>query len=87
MLEYIGIIKKKTLGLINVVPKDSKGNPLVNMKKALLDMDESAEGIQEGKEWLALMEYISSMEDINSNNIPDINLKYKDPVKTFFQVK
>jgi 5'-nucleotidase len=87
MLEYIGIIKKKTLGLINVVPKDSKGNPLVNMKKALLDMDESAEGIQEGKEWLALMEYISSMEDINSNNIPDISLKYKDPVKTFFQVK
>jgi len=27
------------------------------MKSALLDLDESAEGIQEGKEWLALMEY------------------------------
>ncbi len=87
MLEYIGIIKQKTFGLINVVPKDSKGNSLVNMKSALLDLDESAEGIQEGKEWLAIMEYLSSMEDINSNNIPDINPKYKDPVKTFFLLK
>ncbi len=87
MLEYIGIIKKKTFGLINVVPKDSKGNPVVNMKTALLDLDESAAGLQEGKEWLAIMQYLSSMNDINSNNIPDIDQKYKEPVRTFFLSK
>jgi len=87
MLEYIGIIKKKTFGLINVVPKDSKGNPVVNMKAALLDLDESAAGLQEGKEWLAIMQYLSSMNDINSNNIPDIDQKYKEPVRTFFLSK
>ena len=87
MLEYIGIIKKETFGLINVVPKDSKGNPVVNMKTALLDLDESAAGLQEGKEWLAIMQYLSSMNDINSNNIPDIDQKYKEPVRTFFLSK
>ena len=87
MLEFIGIIKKMSLGLLNVVPKDSRGNPLADMKNAILDMDETVPGIQEGKEWLALMEYLSSMEDTNSNNIPDINRKYKDPIQTFFPVK
>jgi 5'-nucleotidase len=87
MLEFIGIIKKMSLGLLNVIPKDSRGNPLTDMKNAVLDLDETAPGIQEGKEWLALMEYLSSMEDTNSNNIPDISRKYKDPVQTFFPVK
>jgi len=87
MLEFIGIIKKMSLGLLNVVPKDSRGNPLTDMKNAVLDLDETVPGIQEGKEWLALMEYLSSMEDTNSNNIPDISRKYKNPVQTFFPVK
>ena len=87
MLEFFGIIKKASLGLINVVPKDSGGNPLADMKKAILDIDESAEGLQEGKEWLALIEYLSSMEDTNSNNIPDISSKYKDAIQTFFPVR
>jgi 5'-nucleotidase len=87
MLEFIGIIKKMSLGLLNVVPKDSRGNSLTDMKNAVLDLDETAPGIQEGKEWLALMEYLSSMKDTNSNNIPDIIMKYKDPIQTFFPVK
>jgi len=87
MLEFIGIIKKMSLGLLNVVPKDSRGNSLTDMKNAVLDLDETAPGIQEGKEWLALMEYLSSMKDTNSNNIPDIIRKYKDPIQTFFPVK
>jgi len=87
MLEFIGIIKKMSLGLLNVVPKDSRGNSLTDMKNAVLDLDETAPGIQEGKEWLALMEYLSSMKDTNSNNIPDIIRKYKDPIQTFFPGK
>ena len=87
MLEFIGIIKKMSLGLLNVVPKDPRGNSLTDMKNAVLDMDETAPGIQEGKEWLAVMEYLSSMKDTNSNNIPDISRKYKDPIQTFFPVK
>jgi 5'-nucleotidase len=87
MLEFVGIIKKMSFGLINVVPKDSSGNPVTDMKKAVIDMNRSVPGIQEGKEWLALLEFISSMKDHNNNGIPDIDKKYSVPVQTFFTVK
>ncbi len=87
MLQFIGIIKKMSFGLINVVPKDSAGNPVVDMKTAVIDMNENLQGLQEGKEWLALMELIGSMRDVNGNGIPDIDKKYSVPVKCFFRVK
>jgi len=87
MLEFIGIIKKMSFGLINVVPKDASGNPVSDMKSVIIDMNGSAEGIQEGKEWLALLDFIGSMKDTGSNNIPDIDSKYSVPVQTFFKVK
>lgn len=86
MLEFFGIIKKMSFGLINVVPKDISGNRVSDMRRAIIDMEEDCEGVQEGKEWLALMEYLSSMKDTNGNGIPDINMKYAYPVKCFFPV-
>ena len=87
MLEFIGIIKKMSFGLINVVPKDASGNPVEDMKSAIIDMNGAATGIQEGKEWLALLEFIGSMKDTSGNNIPDIDTRYSVPVRTFFKVK
>jgi 5'-nucleotidase / UDP-sugar diphosphatase len=87
MLEFIGIIKKMSFGLINVVPKDINGNLVTNMSYAVIDMDEESEGLQEGKEWLALMELIGKMDDTDGNGIPDIDKKYSVPVVNFFQVK
>jgi 5'-nucleotidase / UDP-sugar diphosphatase len=87
MLEFIGIIRKMSFGLVNVTPKDASGNKVREMKNAVLDIDERREGTQEGKEWLALMEFISSMKDTNGNGIPDIDLKYSYPIKCLFPVK
>jgi len=87
MLEFVGIIKKMSFGLINVVLKDATGKVITDMKVAVIDMDENKDGIQEGKEWLALMEYLSSMKDTNGNGIPDISEKYRTAVQTFFPVK
>ena len=56
------------------------------MKTAVIDMDERKEGVQEGKEWLALMEYLGKMKDTNGNGIPDIDIKYESVVKCFFPV-
>jgi 5'-nucleotidase len=86
ILEFIGIIKKISLGVINVVPKDAAGNKVKDMKTAIIDMDENKEGVQEGKEWLALIEFLRSMKDTNGNGIPDIDRKYSVPVKCFFPV-
>jgi 5'-nucleotidase / UDP-sugar diphosphatase len=87
MLGFIGIIKKMSFGLINVVPKDEAGNRINDMKTAVIDMNENLEDIQEGKEWLALMGFLSSMKDTNGNGIPDIDPKYAVPLKCFFPVK
>jgi 5'-nucleotidase / UDP-sugar diphosphatase len=87
MLEFIGIIKKMSFGLINVVPKDAMGNKVKNMGTLVIDMDESRDGVQEGKEWLALIEFLGSMKDTNGDGIPDIDKKYSVPVRCFFSVK
>jgi 5'-nucleotidase/UDP-sugar diphosphatase len=87
MLDFFGIIKKMSFGLINVVPKDSEGNKVTDMKNAVIDMDSIKEGVQEGKEWLALIEFLKSMKDTNGDDIPDIDQKYSKAVKCFFTVK
>ena len=40
----------------------------------------------EGKEWLALIEYLRSMKDTDGDVIPDIDIKYRFPLKSFFPV-
>ncbi|MDX9947295.1 MAG: bifunctional metallophosphatase/5'-nucleotidase [Bacteroidales bacterium] len=87
MLEFIGIIKNMSLGLIKVVPKDESGNPLTDMKNAVIDTDKEQQGVQEGKEWLALLEYIRSMKDGDNDGVPEIDSKYSVSVKTFFEEK
>ena len=87
MLDFIGIIKKMSFGLINVVPKDEAGNKIKDMKNAVIDMDENRAGVQEGKEWLALIEFLGSMKDINGDGIPDIDRKYAVPIKCFVTVQ
>jgi 5'-nucleotidase/UDP-sugar diphosphatase len=86
LLEFIGVLKKMSFGLINVVPKDVSGNPITDMKNTIIDIDENKEGIQEGKEWLALVEYLTSMKDTNGNGIPDIDRKYERAIQTFFDI-
>jgi len=83
MLEFIGIIKQMSFGLINVVPKDSEGKQFTDMKDAVIDMDSFVPGKQEGKEWLALMEFVSAMEDTDGDGIPEISQRYSVPVSVF----
>jgi 5'-nucleotidase len=87
MLQFIGIIKKMSFGLINVTPKDGSGKKITDMTTAVIDMDKNTAGIQEGKEWLAIAEYLRSMKDKNGNGIPDIDDKYRNAIKTHFPVK
>jgi hypothetical protein len=87
VLEYVSIIKKLSKGLVKLVPKDESGNIITDMKKAVLDFDQNIEGLQEGKEWIAIVEYLTAMNDVNDNGIPDIDPKYKTAIKSFTVVK
>ncbi|MGC9330961.1 MAG: bifunctional metallophosphatase/5'-nucleotidase [Bacteroidales bacterium] len=77
MLEFLGMIKQKTLGLVKVNPKLQDGTTMENIRNAVIDMDPDTQGVQEGKEWLAIYRYVSSFADTNNNGIPDMPHAYK----------
>jgi len=79
MLDFVGIIKKQSFGLINVVPKDENGIEVTDMDKAVADFDELLPGIQEGKEWLALVKYFQQMKPSEEGGIPVIPQYYEKP--------
>lgn len=76
LLGFIGRIKKMSHGLVKIVPKDSNGNPITAMKNQLVDIDPNLDGVQEAKEWIALIEYMKSFKK-NENGIPIIPEEYK----------
>ncbi len=86
LLSFIGEIKKMSHGLVSVTPKDKDGNPVIDMKNQLIDIDPNKAGVQEAKEWIAVIEFMKSFNK-NSDNIPVIPNKYKKPVKSVIEIK
>jgi len=76
LLSFIGRIKKMSHGLVKIVPKDAKGNPVADMKNQLIDIDNQKDGIQEAKEWIAVIEYMKSFNK-QGDGIPVIPDNYK----------
>jgi len=78
VLNFFSLIGRITKGIVKVVPKDATGKPLSNLEEAVIDLDPSKNGIQEAKEWIALMTWASKLPDLNGNGIPDIPEKYRE---------
>ena len=76
LLEFVSLIKDLSKGILSVVPKNKNGIPIQRIEEALVDLDPENPGIQEAKEWAALMEFCASFPDINNNGIPDIPQQY-----------
>ncbi|OQY03884.1 MAG: hypothetical protein B6I20_04115 [Bacteroidetes bacterium 4572_117] len=77
ILSFIGRIKKITMGLVKVTPKNAKGQEITDMGKQIIDFDKNKKGIQEGKTWIALVEYLNSFKDTDGDGLPDMPEKYK----------
>ncbi|MFA6128369.1 MAG: metallophosphoesterase [Bacteroidales bacterium] len=78
VMEFFGIIKSMTKGILKVVPKFADGSVIPDFKLALIDRDPDRPGIQEAKEWAGLMTYASRLPDLNGNGIPDMPQKYQE---------
>jgi 5'-nucleotidase/UDP-sugar diphosphatase len=79
ILEFVGLLKKKTFGIVKVYPKNKDGVIITDMHKAIIDMDPHNDGVQEGKEWIALYNFVRQFKDINHDGVPDIPDQYKNP--------
>jgi 5'-nucleotidase len=86
LLSFIGRIKKMSHGLVKVTPKDKNGKPVLDMKNQLIDIDPDKLGVQEAKEWIALIEYMKSFEK-NNEGTPLIPDKYKKGDESIIDIK
>ncbi len=82
VMEFFGLIKSMTKGILKVVPKFADGTPIPDFKLALIDRDPNLPGIQEAKEWAALLTYVSKLPDLNGNGIPDMPEKYREVLRS-----
>ena len=74
---FLKIIGNYTYQILNIIPKDLKGNPIEDLSASRVDADKNQPGVQELKEWIGLMEYIQSFPDTNGDGSPDVPDKYR----------
>jgi 5'-nucleotidase / UDP-sugar diphosphatase len=78
LLEFFGLIKKLSKGLIKVTLKDAQGQPLKSVEDARIDLDPDQLEVQEAKEWMALVWYLKQFPDTDGDNVPDIPESYRE---------
>ncbi len=77
LLEFVGLIKKLSKGLVRVTLKNEKGEAIGSINEAVIDADDSSPGVQEIKDWMALLWFLQQQPDTNGNGIPDIPDDYR----------
>ena len=75
---FLKVIGDFTWQILKIVPKDRNGNPIDDLKRMRVDADIQKPGIQELKEWQAVIAYIQSFTDTNANGLPNVPDKYRD---------
>lgn len=73
---YVGsftwLVPELTKGLLDLVPKDAEGRPLARIEDAIVDQDPARDGVQEIKEWQALLDHIRRLPDVDGDGLADI---------------
>ena len=77
LLEFVGLIKKLSKGLVRVTLKNEKGEPIGSINEAVIDADDTSPGVQEIKDWMTLLWFLQQQPDTNGNGIPDIPDDYR----------
>lgn len=76
ILSFLGLIEKASYGLLEVTLKDAVGE-VIDPADALIDADPELPGVQESKEWLALIRFAQSFPDGDGDGIPDVPERYR----------
>jgi 5'-nucleotidase len=74
---FLKVIGDFTWHILDIVPKDRNGNPIDDLKTMRLDADQQKSGIQEVKEWKAVLAYIRSFADTDGDGLPNVPDKYR----------
>jgi 5'-nucleotidase len=74
---FLKIIGRFTYNILDIVPKDRTGRPIAELTQALVDRDPAAPGVQELKEWEALVAFVGQFPDRDGDGLPEIPDSYK----------
>ncbi len=73
---FIKVVGSFTNNILTMVPKDRDGNPIDDMTAYRVDADPNTPGVQEVKDWTALVDYVASFEDTDGDGVPNIPARY-----------
>ncbi len=76
---FLQVIGDFTYDILTIIPKDRHGNPIESLLDFRVDANPREPGIQELKEWIALIRYISHFSDRTGNGLADIPDHYRNP--------
>jgi 5'-nucleotidase len=74
---FLKVIGDFTWHVLDIVPKDRHGTPVDDLKTMRQDADNHKPGIQELKEWKAVLEYLKSFADTDGDGLPNVPDKYR----------
>jgi 2',3'-cyclic-nucleotide 2'-phosphodiesterase (5'-nucleotidase family) len=65
-------------GVVRVQPRNADGTPVAFHETVMIDGDAVTPGVQEVKEWLALVHYLRSLPPAPASGIPEIPVRYQE---------
>ncbi|MBU2547797.1 MAG: 5'-nucleotidase C-terminal domain-containing protein [Proteobacteria bacterium] len=74
---FLKVIGGFTYGILEIAPKDRQGRPIADLKTARVDADKRRDGIQELKEWRAVIDFLRGFSDRNGDGLPDVPERYR----------
>ncbi len=79
--QMLSAVKAKSVGLLSITPKDKNGNPITDIEDHIIYTEVNGER-RELKEWVALADYMQSLEEIPSFYETEQGRKIVDPSKS-----
>ncbi|MBW2673840.1 MAG: bifunctional metallophosphatase/5'-nucleotidase [Deltaproteobacteria bacterium] len=74
---FLKVVGNFTWHVLDIVPKDRDGNPILDLKTVRVDADKQTPGIQELKEYRGVLEYVRSFPDTTGDGVPDVPDRYR----------
>jgi 5'-nucleotidase len=74
---FLKVVGSYTNHLLDIFPKDKKGNPVKKLGNLRVDANKSKLGIQELKQWQGVMEYVQSFKQMDDPGVAQMPDKYK----------
>lgn len=69
---FVAVLDELSMGLHSVTIKDEQGAAVTDINDLIIDGNPDETGVQEVKEWLAIMNHLRRFSDTNDNGVPDV---------------